>query len=224
MFWHVSTFLRKSKNCDSSLVSLDVVDHVAHLWRLNIASKTPEELIRATCGLVYDKVFCEAHVAGIRAESVTDSSFCNYFLVGKVLFAYAVWRHHTVHRTVEWLAHHRHLLVYVRLVMGHHVHSLLSDGLEIDSEWIGHHLIFLIALRVVIIYFDCHHWLQLILVIWVWFTLIWYDAHHVLRRYWLLNSIAIHMFNCLVVLVHLGSQGSGLIVIWVASDHHWLGL
>ena len=64
---------------------LDVVDHIAHLARLDIAAKAAQKLISAARSLVDHKTLGKAHVARVRAKAVSDpASLDNGFLE---------WRH-----------------------------------------------------------------------------------------------------------------------------------
>ena len=56
----------------SLLVRLNMVDHVAHLARLDIASEAAQKLVGAACSLVDDESLGEAHVARVGAESIPD--------------------------------------------------------------------------------------------------------------------------------------------------------
>ena len=124
---------------------LDMIDHVAHLRRLNVASEAPEELIGAACGFVNDKVLCEAHEARVWAKSVTNASLCNYFLAMAIFITLAIEQHARGELGVVWSVHHG------IFVIGHHGHTRLGDWLEH-----AHDLFFMVADRLVIIHFDCH--------------------------------------------------------------------
>ena len=64
-----------------SLVRLNVVNHVAHLARLDIATQAAQKLVCAACCLVDDETLGEAHVAGVWTESVSNSaSFDDRFM------------------------------------------------------------------------------------------------------------------------------------------------
>ena len=56
----------------SLLVRLYMVDHVAHLARLDAASEAAQKLIGAACSLVDKETLGEAHVAWVGAEPVSD--------------------------------------------------------------------------------------------------------------------------------------------------------
>ena len=59
----------------------NMVKHVANLARPNIALQATQKLICAACCLVDHETLREAHVAGVRAESVSDSaSFDDSFM------------------------------------------------------------------------------------------------------------------------------------------------
>ena len=124
---------------------LDMIDHVAHLRRLNVASEAPEELIGAACGFVNDKVLCEAHEARVWAKSVTNASLCNYFLAMAIFITLAIVQHARGELGVGRSVHHG------IFVIGHHGHTRLGDWLEH-----AHDLFFMVADRLVIIHFDCH--------------------------------------------------------------------
>ena len=67
----------------SLLVRLHMVDHVAHLARLDIASEAAQKLVGAACSLVDNETLGEAHVARVGAEPIPDpAAFDNGFLEG----------------------------------------------------------------------------------------------------------------------------------------------
>ena len=67
----------------SLLVRLYMVDHVAHLARLDIASEAAQKLVGAACSLVDNEVLGEPHVARVGAEPIPDpATLDNGFLEG----------------------------------------------------------------------------------------------------------------------------------------------
>ena len=54
-----------------------MVDHVAHLARLDVATEAAQKLVGAPCRLVDHEGLREAHVAGVRAEPVPDAPLDN---------------------------------------------------------------------------------------------------------------------------------------------------
>ena len=56
----------------SLLVRLYMVDHVAHLARLDVASEAAQKLVGTACSLVDNETLGKAHVARVGTEPVSD--------------------------------------------------------------------------------------------------------------------------------------------------------
>ena len=110
-----------------------MVDHVAHLTRLDVATEAAEELVSPTCCLVYHESLREAHVAGVGSESVSDSALDDALLVGGVVVGSALRVRHRQLRGVVDRYFACGALSDEKVVLGtgsrHHLDWSVSHGL-----------------------------------------------------------------------------------------------
>lgn len=71
-------------------MSFYVIDHVAHLARLDVATQAAQKLVSAPGSLVDHEALGEPHVAGVRAEAVPDAALDDGLLENAIIHI-ATW-------------------------------------------------------------------------------------------------------------------------------------